>query len=153
ARHRLARHLRLRWQAVDLGPVHQQVERVQAAEHLLVSAVQPCPRLALPVQLSEPGLRVLAELGDRPEPDRAGRARLGAGRLQAGAEAVVTEGALLGDTRPFAHVDDAEGAGADAVAAAVAGRLLDVDRVELGADDGAGRAHLQAGGVDAVLAD
>ena len=46
---------------------------------------------------------------------------------------------------PALIVDHAERAGGDAVAAAVAGGLLDVDRVELGADDRAGRADLQAG--------
>ena len=42
-------------------------------------------------------------------------------------------------------VDDAERAGGDAVAAAVAGVRLDQDRVELGPDDRPGRADLQAG--------
>src|SRR5207237_3902337 len=48
--------------------------------------------------------------------------------------------------------DHAKGAGADAVAAAVADVRLDDDGVELRADDGAGRAHLEAAGLHAVLA-
>ena len=49
--------------------------------------------------------------------------------------------------------DDAEGAGGDAVRAAVADVGLDVDVLELVVDDGARRARLLAGGDDAVLAD
>ena len=79
---------------------------------------------------------------------RPGRRR-GRGR----SEPVVAEGALLGDVLGGADLDHAERAGGDAVAAAVAGGLLDVDRVELGPHDRAGRADLEAPGVDAVLAD
>jgi hypothetical protein len=49
--------------------------------------------------------------------------------------------------------NDAVGAGRDAVPAAVADVGLDVDVVELVADDRAGRARLLAGSLDAVLAD
>src|SRR5262249_44103253 len=68
-------------------------------------------------------------------------------------ETVVTERALLGDVLVLAHVDDTERASGDAVPAAVAGRLVYVDGIELGTQDGAGGADVQARGVDAVLAD
>ena len=50
-------------------------------------------------------------------------------------------------------VDHAERTGRHAVAAAVADVLLDDDRAELGAEERAGRADVEAGGVRAVLAD
>src|SRR5690606_24113210 len=53
----------------------------------------------------------------------------------------------------LAPVDDAEGTADDAVAAAVADVGLHVDRVELGADDRAGRTGLETTGALAVLAD
>src|SRR5690606_77574 len=55
--------------------------------------------------------------------------------------------------RLLADLDDAERARGDAVAAAVADVLLDVDGVELGPDDRARWARLQTRRVDAVLAD
>ena len=78
-------------------------------------------------RLSDPGGRQLLQLSDRPETDGLCRARLGAGRRQTDLEPVVAESAFLGDVRLLAHVDNAEGAGRDAIAAAVAGRLVDVD--------------------------
>src|SRR5205807_2228845 len=96
--------------------------------------------------------RLLLELVERPEPDRLRRTGLGAGGGQTLLQPVVTEGAFLRDALGRAHVDDAERAGADAVAAAVAGRLLDVDGVELRAHDRPRRAHVKARRVDAVLA-
>src|SRR5439155_11712768 len=50
-------------------------------------------------------------------------------------------------------VEHAEGARRHAVAAAVADVLLNDDGVELGAEERAGRADIEAGGVGAVLAD
>src|SRR5207249_315832 len=82
-----------------------------------------------------------------------GRARLGARGLEAHLHPVVAESAFLRRARYRIDVDDPEGARADAVAAAVAGVRLDDDGVELRPDDGARRAHLEAAGVDAVLAD
>src|SRR6478735_5856166 len=49
--------------------------------------------------------------------------------------------------------DDPEGARCHAVAAAVADVVLHDDGPELGAEERAGRAHVEAGGVGAVLAD
>ena len=78
-----------------------------------------------------------------------GRAR----RLQAGLLAVVAERALERPSVVGPPIDDAERAGDDAVAAAVADVGLDEDAAELGADDRSGRARFEAAGVLAVLAD
>src|SRR5262249_39662537 len=87
------------------------------------------------------------------ELDGVGGTRLGARGLESGAHAVVAERALLGRARDRVDPDHAERAGADAVAAPVADVRLDDHRVELGADDRAGRADLPAAGLHAVLAD
>ena len=100
-----------------------------------------------------PLLRPPAQLVEVPVLDRVGGAGLGAGRLQPVLQPVVAERTLMRPAVGRAERRHAEGAGGQAVAAAVADVLLDVDRVELGADDRAGRAGLQAAGVDAVLAD
>src|SRR5207237_8773049 len=89
---------------------------------------------------------------ERSELDRLGRTGRGASRLQVVLQPVVTEGALLGGSGVAIEADHAVGAGGDAVAAAVANVLLDIDGVELGADDGVGRADLEAAGVGAMLA-
>ena len=89
----------------------------------------------------------------RAELDRVGRTGFGAGGLQPTLQAVVAEGALHRRARDRVDLDHAEGAGRDAVAAAVADVGLDDDGVVLGADDGPGGTDLQAAGVDAVLAD
>src|SRR5256885_240983 len=127
-----------------------------------VTGVQTC---ALPIsvqvgaalaglrQLAQSRLGHLPQICDRAEVDGFGRARLGARGLEAHLHPVVAEGAFLRRARYRIDVDDPEGARADAVAAAVAGVRLDDDGVELRPDDGARRAHLEAAGVDAVLAD
>src|SRR5207302_7565310 len=61
-------------------------------------------------------------------------------------------GVVLG-ARQVPLVEHAERAGGDAVAATVADVLLHDDRAELGAEQRARRAHVEAGGVRAVLAD
>src|SRR5207248_10385210 len=71
---------------------------------------------------------------------------------QTGLQAVVAKGALPRDTL-LVHRDDAERAPRNAVAAAVADVLLDIDRVVLGPSDRACWAHLEAARLDAVLAD
>src|SRR6266704_6118606 len=148
-----ARELRVRGQAVDLGLVHQEIEGVQSAQRPVgVVTVEPGVD-ALRLELLDALLGPSAQLDDRPELDRVGRARLGARRLEPDAHAVVAERAFLRRARHGVHVDDAERAGGDTGPAAVAHVRLDDDRVELGADDGAGRAHLEATGLDAVLAD
>src|SRR5207245_5002705 len=52
----------------------------------------------------------------------------------------------------WVHVDDAERARGNAGTTPVADIGLDYDRVEVSADDGAGRTHLQAARLNAVLA-
>src|SRR5581483_4568864 len=92
------------------------------------------------------------QLLERTELDRLGRARLRARRRHALGESVVAERALPRPAVALALIDDAVGAGGDAIAAAVADVLLHDDGAELGAEQRSGRAHVEAGGVGAVLA-
>src|SRR5262249_29997287 len=78
---------------------------------------------------------------------------LGARGPEAVVDAVVAEGALPRGARVVVEGHHAERARGDAVAAAVADGLVDVDGPELGPVDGAGRARVQAARVRAVLAD
>ena len=110
------------------------------------------PRLPGLVQLADPLLGPLPQLVQRAELDRLGRAGLGAGRAQPVADPVVAQRALVRAAVGLAPRDDAERAGRDAVAAAVADVVLDHHGAELGAHQRAGRAHVQAGGLGAVLA-
>ena len=66
---------------------------------------------------------------------------------------IIAKRAFLSDMLFGAHVDDAERAGGDAVAATVACRFLNINRVEFGADDGPGRADFETRSIDAVLTD
>src|SRR5689334_9317762 len=146
------RELRVPRQAVHFGLINQQVERIEPAERALrVGAVEFGPD-ALRLELVDALVRARAQLGDRPELDRVGRAGFGARRLEANLEPVVTQGALLRRARHRVDVDHAERAGGDTRPAAVADVGLDHHRVELGANDGAGGTHLEAPGLDAVLA-
>src|SRR3984893_15167816 len=147
------RHLRIGRQSVDFRLVHQQVERVQPAEHLLVGAVEIRPALARPVQLLHPRFRSLSKLAYGAELDRLGRAGFRAGGLHPALQPVVTERALLRSIGYRVDVDHAERTGRNAVAASIASVRLNDDGVELGSDDRARRADFQAGGVDTVLAD
>src|SRR6266478_6511727 len=147
------RQPRIRREPVDLRLVHQQVEGVEPAEHGLVGSVEIRATLPGLVELAHPAPGHLLQVRDRAEVDGLGRARLGARRLEAHLHPVVAERALLRGARHRVHADHPERARADAVPAAVARVRLDDHRVELGADDGAGRAHLEAAGVSAVLAD
>src|SRR6195952_5529597 len=76
-----------------------------------------------------------------------------AGPVPAGSAPVVAQGALPHPAVVLTLVDDAVRTRRNAVAAAVADVLLHHDGAELGADQRAGRAHVEAGGVGAVLAD
>src|SRR5712691_1816856 len=139
-------------QPVHLRLVHEEIERVEAAERSTgVGAVQ-LGLGALRLELVDPLLGPRAQLGDRAELDRVGRARLRAGGLEPHLEPIVAQGALLCRARHRIDVDDAERAGGDTGATAVADVGLDHHRVELRADDGAGGTHLQAPRLDAVLA-
>src|SRR5206468_758207 len=103
-------------------------------------------------QVGHPARGPLAQLVQRPELDGIGRAGLGAGGFHAVAEPVVGQRALPDPAVPGPLVDHAVRAGRDAVAAAVADVLLHYHRAELGPEQRAGRADVQAGGVGAVLA-
>src|SRR5205085_10738577 len=84
---------------------------------------------------------------------RLGGARWGACRFHVTAEPVVAEGALPGPAVLLAAVDGPEGAGRDAVAAAVAHVRLDHHGAELGAHQCAGWADVEASRLRTVLAD
>src|SRR5205823_813730 len=140
-------------QAVSVGLVHGQEKSVEAAVDGVVAAVELSLGDALRVEGGQARVRSLLQLRQRPELDRLGRTGFGTGRLHAALQAVVAHGALVRRAGRLVHADHAVRAGRDAVAAAVADVLLDEDRVELGADDGAGRANLHAARVLAVLAD
>ena len=87
---------RVRRQAVDLGLVEQQEERPAAADAVVrVVQVEPGLGLAGRAQVRHPQRGPLAQLVQRAELDRLGRAGLGAGRVQAGAEPVVAQRALV----------------------------------------------------------
>src|SRR5207248_6594385 len=122
----------------------------QPAVDLVVAAVELRLAVALLVESDEPRVSQLVELVNLAELDRLGRAGLGAGRRQVVLQPVVAEGALVGGAGRGAEPDHVVGTGRDAVPAAVTDVLLDEDCVELGPDDGIGRADLEAGGVLAV---
>src|SRR5215468_10611630 len=84
--------------------------------------------------------------------DRVGRTGFGAGGLHVLFEAVVAERALPRAPIVMKPVDHAERAVDHAIPTAVADVRLNIDGVELGANDRAGRATLQATGAHAVLA-
>src|SRR5690606_958083 len=105
-------------------------------------------------QLRHPLLRPRQQLVHGPEADRVRWARLRARGLEPVLQPVVAQRALVRLARALpVDLDHAERTRGLAVAAAVAHVLLDEDGVELGADDRAGRARLQARRVHAVLAD
>src|SRR5256714_408070 len=82
-------------QPVDLGIVEEEEERAESADAVVgITAVQLRAVPALRVQLLEPRVRALAQLVERAELDRLGRAGLRAGRLVATLQPVVAERAL-----------------------------------------------------------
>src|SRR5262245_2519111 len=148
-----ARQLRVRCvgEPVHLGLVGDEEEGMEPA--VLLVAVQARLRHALTAQLIQPGTGDVAHRAQVAELDRLGRTRLGARRRQVGLQPVVAERALAGEPGRLVEADDVIGAGGDAIAAAVAHVGLDVDRVELGPDDGVGGAHLHAARQRTMLAD
>src|ERR687890_984712 len=98
--------------------------------------------VAFVVELLYPLLGDSLQFLDFAEHNRVGRARLGAGRFEAVALAIVAEGALEGAAVVWDLGYDAVGTSGDAVAAAVADVGLDIDVIALVADDGPGRAGL-----------
>src|SRR5215204_6546834 len=141
---------------VGLGLIHEDelgvVTPDTACPPHLRRAPDVSPAVALVVKLLYPLFSDSLQFLDLAEHDGVGRARLGAGRFEAVALAVVAEGALEGAAIVWDLGYDAVRTGGDAVAAAVADVGLDVDVVELVADDGARRAGLLARRLDAVLA-
>ena len=93
---------RVRRQPVHLGLVEQQEERPAAADAVVrVVASRAAPRSCPAACSCASRLRgPLAQLVQRAELDRVGRARLGAGGLHAGAEPVVAQRALPAPGRP-----------------------------------------------------
>ncbi len=141
-------------QPVDLGVVGQQEERPGAADAVArVVPVQLRALLARHPHALQPRRGTLAQLVERAELDRLGRACLRARRLLASLEAVVAERALPHPPVPAALVEHAERARDDAVAAAVAHVRLHHDGPELRPEQRAGRAHVQTRRLGAVLAD
>ena len=100
-----------------------------------------------------PGCGALPQLVERAELDRLGRARLRAGRGLVVAEPVVAQRALLREAGVLGALFDRSGGRSPrtgrrhAVAAAVADVVLHDDRAELGPEQRARRADVQAGGV------
>src|SRR5256714_3723091 len=90
------RQFRVARQAVDLGLVHEEVKGVQPAERALRVRTVQLRVDALGFQLSDALFGARAELGNRPELDRVGGARLRARRLETDLAPVVAQGALLG---------------------------------------------------------
>src|SRR6202040_2179806 len=78
---------------------------------------------------------------------------LGAGGAEPVVDTIVAEGALVGAPGVVVEGHHPERARADAVPAAVADALVDVDGAVLGALDGSGRAGIEATRLRAVLAD
>src|SRR5688572_7460265 len=147
------RELRLIGQPVLRGRSHQQEERVEAAERtVLVGAVEVSVRYALLLELFDARLRLGLQLVAEAELDRLGGTRFRARRSQPVVQPIVAERALGGGAGVVVEADDAEGARRDAVAAAVADVLVDVDRAVLGPIDRTGGTGLEAAGLCAVLA-
>src|SRR5919112_3751738 len=138
----LLRQIRMLWKVVGLGLVHEDepgvVAPYAASTADLGRPVDKCVGVAFGMQLGYALFGHLLQLFDLAEHDGVGRARLGAGRLEAILLPVVAQGALEGPAVVGDLGYDAVGAGGDAVAAAVADVGLDVDVVELIADDRAG---------------
>src|SRR5574341_1430855 len=136
------REFRAVGQVVRAGLRQEQEERVQAAEEAVrVRAVELRVLEAHPLERLDALLRLGVELVPEPELDGLGRAPLRARRAEPVVDPVVAERALLRRTGTRVERDDAERARGDAVAAAVAGVLVDVHRPVLGPVDGAGRAR------------
>src|SRR5437868_9427558 len=170
----LGRDHRIARQPVHLGIVEQQEEGAEAADAVVgISAVQLRPVPTLRMQLLERRVRTLAQLVQRAELDRLGRAGLRACGLVPTLQPVVAERALphpavfllaeeRGQIGLVTHVrvggdvplvEHAERTCGHAVPTAVADVLLHDDRPELRAKERPGRADVETGRVRAVLAD
>src|SRR5205823_1229275 len=151
--HVALRELRILRQVVRAGPREQEEERVEAAEKpLRVGAVELRVLEAHRLERLDALLRLGDQVVAEAELDRLGRARLRARRPEAVVNAVVAERALRRRARALVERHDAERAGGDAVPAAVADVLADVDGAVLRAVDGASRAGVETARLGAVLA-
>src|SRR5262249_47435945 len=102
-------------QVVDRWTVSQQEESVERAVLARrFSAVKISLAHPALMQFFDAPARFLAQLANRAELNRIGRARLSAGGLDAVLLPVVTEGAFVGVAVGFVARDDAERAGRDA---------------------------------------
>src|SRR3954468_7828887 len=153
----LDRRIGLCRQPEALRGLSQEEERTETAGQLVgpgvarpveVRAIQPAR-----VQRRHAPLRHFDELVVRAELDRVRRARLRARGLEPVLEPVVTQRALRGPPVVRVAVDHPERTGGHAVAAAVADVRLHDHGLELGADQRARRARVEAARVRAVLAD
>src|SRR5262249_49023714 len=105
------------------------------------------------VQRFHAATRPLAQLVDRPELDRGGRAGLRTRGDQPVLLPVVAERALVGVSRGASPGGHPGWAGGETISAPAADVRLDVDVCELVVDDRPRRARLLTRGSDAVLAD
>ena len=141
-------------QAVHRRLVEEQEERAGPADAVVgVVAVEPGLGDSGFVELLDSGASRGVQLVERPELDGIRRAGLGARRLQPVPQPVVAQRALVGPAIVLSAIDHAEGATGHAVTAAVADLLLHDHGPEFGAEQRSRRAHVQAAGVGAVLAD
>src|SRR3984893_6771946 len=139
-------------QAVHRGAGHEKVERIQAGVRRARGlAIQIGNGNALAMKLLDAPPGTLPQLIHRPELDRLGRARLGAGWHEAVALSVIAERTLVRMAVKAGPSDQSKRAGSDAVRAAGADVRLNVDVLEFIVDDGARRACLLTGSRHAVL--
>ncbi len=134
--------------------VEEQEEGVEPAEGAVaVGAIELGAGVAHLLQFRHALLRLGHQLVAEPELDGLGGAGLGAGGPEPVVDAVIAEGALVGPPGVVVVGHHAERARADAVPAAVADVLVDIDGTVLGPVDGAGGTGVEAARLGAVLAD
>src|SRR5713101_9440047 len=151
--HVALRQKRLLRQGVGRRPVEEQEEGIETPQRpVRIGAVQLRVLVAHLLERGHALLRLGHELVTEAELDGIRGARFGAGGPEPVVDPVIAEGALVGAPRVVVERDHPEGAGADAVPAAVAHVLIDVDGAELRAVDGPGRAGVETAGLGAVLA-
>src|SRR5262249_15762867 len=107
---------------------------------------------ALVMEAVKSNLGFLLKLVQRSKANGLRRTCLGTGGRQPLLQPVVAERAFLSDAPARTHVNHAERTGRNAIPTAIARRLIDVNRVKLRPQKGAGRANFQTGSVGAVLA-
>src|SRR5258706_1741621 len=122
-------------------------------EDVVIDAIESSLRNTAPVQVSQSFARVRLKLIHFTKLDRVGWACLGAGRFHAILQAIITKGAFMGHViAQFITGNYSKWAGDYTITAAIANILLDIDRIELCANDGSRGACFQAGRVGTVFA-